>query len=322
MQPIRFAPLLKRIRWGGRRLGTVLGKPLGAERDYAESWEISDHRSDQSVVSRGAFSGWTLQRLVRECSADLLGQDSHLIEFPLLIKYLDACDRLSLQVHPTDTQAKCFLPGENGKTEAWVILEVAPSSKIFAGLRSGVTRDDLQRALDRGQIEGCLHSFAAEPGQCVFVPAGTIHAIDAGILLAEVQQSSDITFRLHDWGRLGTDGRPRPIHVREALDCIDFTRGPVSPIVPHPVPLATHVAEDLVACPYFVMRRHATAAAFELPNDNRFRIAMLLSGNGELETMLGVEPIRTGDTVLIPAACPAVRITPRGEIRLLEVHLP
>lgn len=322
MGPLRFTPLLKRIRWGGRRLGTVLGKPLGDGHDFAESWELSDHGDDQTVVSQGEFAGWTLRQLVRERTVEVLGRHSHLTQFPLLIKFLDASDRLSLQVHPNDAQAKRFRPDENGKTEAWVILDAAPGAKIFAGLRGGVTRDDLQRALDRGEIESCLHSFAAEIGQCVFVPAGTVHAIDAGILLAEVQQSSDITFRLHDWGRLGTDGRPRPLHVAEALDCIDFCRGPVSPVVPQPSPLATHVVEELVACPYFVMRRHATAAEFDLPQDNRFRILILLTGQGDLATSLGTEQIRTGDTVLIPADCPPIRITPRGDIRLLEVHLP
>jgi mannose-6-phosphate isomerase len=321
-QPLRFNPVLKRLRWGGRRLGTVLGKTLGAEDDYAESWELSDHGDDQSVCSRGEFAGSTLGRLVQEHPSALLGRHDHITRFPLLIKFLDACDRLSLQVHPKDAQAAEFRPGESGKTEAWVILEASPSARIFAGLQSGVSHDDLRLALEQGQIEACLHSFQAKTGQCVFVPAGTVHAIDAGVLLAEVQQSSDITFRLHDWGRLGIDRKPRPLHIGEALECIDFDRGPISPVLPQPAPLPTHVAEELVSCPYFVMRRHATAAAFDVVPDKRFRIVMLLSGHGELESSLGAEPIRTGDTVLIPADCPPVRVTPHGDIGLLEVHLP
>lgn len=322
MQPLRFSPLLKRIRWGGRRLGTVLGKPIGDGNDFAESWEISDHGHDQSVVTQGEFAGWTLQRLVRERPRELLGRHADRHQFPLLIKYLDAHDRLSLQVHPNDAQARCYRADENGKTEAWVILEAASATRIFAGLRRGVTREDVRHALESGDIESCLHSFPAAAGQCVFVPAGTIHAIDAGILLAEVQQSSDITFRLHDWGRLGADGRPRPLHITEALDSTDFTRGPISPVVPQPVPMAAHIAEKLVECPYFVIRRHSTSATFDLAPDDRFRIVMLLSGQSELATNSVVEQLSTGDTVLVPATCPATRITPRGKVQLLEIYLP
>jgi mannose-6-phosphate isomerase len=300
----------------------VLGKPIGDGSDFAESWEVSDHGLDQTVVAQGEFAGWTLQRLVRERSRELLGRHADRHQFPLLIKYLDANDRLSLQVHPNDAQARRYRVDENGKTEAWVILEAAPGSRVFAGLRRGVTRDSLQHTLETGDIESCLHSFAAAAGQCVFVPAGTIHAIDAGILLAEVQQSSDTTFRLHDWGRLGTDGRPRPVHITEALDCTDFTRGPVSPVVPRPASLASHVADDLVECPQFVIRRHSTNATFSLMCDDRFRIVMLLSGHSELVTSSRVEMMRTGDTVLIPAACQDIQITPCGGVQLLEIYLP
>ncbi|MBI5758242.1 MAG: class I mannose-6-phosphate isomerase [Planctomycetales bacterium] len=321
VEPLRFTPLLKRIRWGGRRLGTVLGKSIGDGSDFAESWEVSDHSLDQTVVAQGEFVGWTLQRLVRERSRELLGRHANRTQFPLLIKFLDANDRLSLQVHPNDVQARRYRADDNGKTEAWVILEAAPGSRVFAGLRHGVTRDSLQHALETCDIESCLHSFAAAAGQCVFVPAGTVHAIDAGILLAEVQQSSDTTFRLHDWGRLGTEGRPRPVHITEALDCTDFTRGPVSPVVPRLASLASHVAEDLVECPQFVIRRHATNAMFPLMCDDRFRIVMLLSGQSELESNSGVELLTMGDTILVPAACQVVRIAPRGDVRLLEIYL-
>jgi mannose-6-phosphate isomerase len=322
VQPLRFSPLLKRIRWGGRRLGTVLGKSIGDGCDFAESWEISDHGHDQSVVTRGEFAGWTLQRLVRERSRELLGRHADRHQFPLLIKFLDAHDRLSLQVHPNDVQARRYRADGNGKTEAWVILEAASESRIFAGLRRGVTRDDLRHALESGDIESCLHSFPAVAGQCVFVPAGTIHAIDAGVLLAEVQQSSDITFRLHDWGRVGTDGRPRPLHITEAFDSTDFLRGPISPVVSQPVPLPSHVAENLVECPHFVIRRHLTNATFDLARDDRFRIVMLLSGQTDLTTNTDVERLSTGDTVLIPAACPSIKFVPRGAVRLLEIYLP
>ncbi|MBS0265706.1 MAG: class I mannose-6-phosphate isomerase, partial [Planctomycetes bacterium] len=217
MGPLKFTPLLKRIRWGGRRLGELLGKALGNESDYAESWEICDHGVDQSRVASGPFAGLTLQELVQQQGHQLFGPGCIETQFPLLIKFLDANDRLSVQVHPNDEQAHAFLPWERGKTEAWVILSADPGSCVYAGLKSGVTRESLMQALQAGSVEECLHKLPVAPGDCIFVPAGTVHAIGEGIVLAEVQQSSNLTFRLFDWNRLGQDGRPRQLHIEESL---------------------------------------------------------------------------------------------------------
>jgi mannose-6-phosphate isomerase len=236
MPPLSFAPLFRRARWGGRRLATLLGKPIGPEPDYAESWELADHGADQSVVAVGPFAGWTLARLVAERNADLFGRHAGLAQFPLLAKFLDAHDRLSVQVHPDDAQARTFDPRENGKTEAWVVVAAEPGSRLFAGLKANVDRESLTAALPRAEqdprsIEDWLHSFEVRAGDCVIVPAGTVHAIGEGVVVAEIQQSSDLTFRLSDWGRMGSDGRPRALHVAESLACIDFARGPLAPVV-------------------------------------------------------------------------------------------
>jgi len=203
--PLKFTPILKRIRWGGRRLGDVLNKPIAAFSDYAESWEICDHGADQSVVENGPWRGKTLQQLVREHADELLGKHRNLSQFPLLLKFLDAHDRLSLQVHPNDAQARRFVPGECGKTEAWVILAADPGSCIYAGLKAGVDERALREALAQGTVEQRLHRLTVVAGDCLYIPAGTVHAIGEGILLAEVQQSSDLTFRLFDWNRVGPD---------------------------------------------------------------------------------------------------------------------
>ncbi len=321
MQPLTFSPILKRIRWGGRRLGTLLGKPIGPENDYAESWEIVDHGDDQSVVMGGPYVGWTLKQLVEECGEELLGRHAGRTQFPLLIKFLDAHDRLSLQVHPNDRQAKTFDPAENGKTEAWVIVHADPRSRLYAGLKSGVTRDSLQRHLGESRLEDCLHSFEVSAGDCVFIPAGTVHAIAEGIVLAEIQQSSDLTFRLSDWGRLGTDGEPRPLHIKEALSCIDFERGPVSPVVP--TKFSDHT-EELVRCEYFVIHRHRTSRPYTLEVKDRFHVLMMLSGEADLVAGGRTTPLEFAQTVLIPAACPDVQIMPRpgGEAVLLDAFLP
>ena len=322
MQLMEFKPILKRIRWGGRRLGSILGKPIGHADDYAESWEIADHGQDQSVVLDGPDQGETLHELVRSKNVEMLGIHAGREPFPLLVKFLDAHDRLSVQVHPNDEQAREFKPHENGKTEAWIILEADPQSVIYAGLKPEVTKDNLEANLKAGTVESCLHCFQVSPGDCVFIPAGTVHAIGEGILLAEIQQSSDLTFRLFDWGRLGSDGRPRKIHIEESLQCIDFDRGPVDPVVPHIVSTSGSDVEELVRSDYFVLRRHRTGKQFSIVHDNRFHILMTLQGNAEMICDNQRKNVRMGSTVLMPADASDVRVVPEGEIILLETFLP
>jgi mannose-6-phosphate isomerase len=300
--PLQFTPLLKRIRWGGRRLGTHLGKSLGPESDYAESWELVDHGADQSRVSAGPWAGRTLQELVREEGPALLGEQAGLRQFPLLVKFLDANDRLSVQVHPNDQQAAAAIPGERGKTEAWVILEAEPEACVFAGLRPGVDHATLARAIAEGTVEACLHRLQVRPGDCVFIPAGTVHALGEGVLLAEVQQSSDITYRLHDWNRLGPDGRPRPLHIEASLGCTDFTRGPVGPQVPQPLPAWGPIArERLVAAEYFVLDRLQGTGEMTLTAAPHCRIWIVVAG--ELRWGTGSDTTAgLGSTLLWPAA--------------------
>lgn len=319
MGPLKFIPLLKRIRWGGRRLGDVLGKNIGAEADYAESWEICDHGGDQSLVAAGEFAGWSLRRLVEERTAELLGLHRGQSQFPLLIKFLDAHDRLSVQVHPDDELAARLVPGERGKTEAWVIVDAEPGSCVFAGLKPGVNAAALRQAVDRGTVEACLHRVQVSAGDCLFIPAGTVHAIGEGILLAEVQQSSDVTFRLFDWNRLGADGKPRALHIEESLTCTSFSRGPVNRVVPAALPGSAAGSELLVCCPYFTIHRHTTEGPLSFPNDNRCRILIVLDGAAECLAGGEKTPIRAGETVLIPAAASPARLEPRPCAVVLEV---
>jgi mannose-6-phosphate isomerase len=314
--------LLKRIRWGGRRLGTVLGKRLGPESDYAESWEICDHGADQSIVASGPLQGTTLKQLVHERGRELLGRQSGWKQFPLLIKYLDAHDRLSVQVHPDDSLAKQYDPQENGKTEAWVILSAEPGSRIYAGLRPGVDAAALRDALARGTVEDCLHSLEVQAGDCYFIPAGTVHALAEGIVLAEVQQSSDLTFRLYDWGRLGTDGQPRPLHIEQSITCTNFQQGPVSPAVPTAIKNSDHPVEELVRSPYFVLRRHTGSEPFVLPNEDRCTILLQLAGAVQLESAAGIDRMPLGESRLIPAAAHPLRCVPEKNSVLLEAFVP
>ncbi|MBX3440503.1 MAG: class I mannose-6-phosphate isomerase, partial [Planctomycetaceae bacterium] len=321
MRPLVFRPILKRIRWGGRRLGDLLGKPIGPESDYAESWEVVDHGSDQSVVTTGRHRGESLRSLVERQNVPLFGRHAGLSQFPLLVKFLDAGDVLSVQVHPDDALATKYDPSENGKTEAWVILDAAPGSLLYVGFQSGVTAVDLRHALARGAVDRLLHRFSVTAGDCIFVPAGTVHAIGAGVLLAEVQQSSDLTFRLDDWGRVDRDGRPRELHIEQALDCIDFQRGPVNPLTPILLE-SDHQLEQLICCDQFQMLRRRADRPFVLPDDDTCRILLTLSGSGRLSCDAETFDLTCGQTVLLPAHRPPVVIHPDEEVTLLEASLP
>lgn len=322
MEPLVFEPLLKRIRWGGRLLGEELDKPIGPETDYAESWEIADQPGDQTVVAAGEFAGLTLAEVIAARPAAVLGRHAELTQFPLLIKFLDANDWLSLQVHPNDEQALHYDPHGRGKTEAWIILHAEPDSQICAGLKSGVSQDDFERALHDGRVEETLNMIPARAGDCVFVPARTVHALGPGILLAEIQQQSNITFRLHDWGRMGSDGQPRPLHIEESLACIDFDAGPVGPVQPVELSDGQHHFEELVRSDYFVIRRHQAVDQFTLTLDDRFRILIVLEGAAQINTSNGQVTLTKGRTALIPAAVGSAQIEPGKSVTLLEVLHP
>ena len=328
MTPLRFRPLIKQIRWGGTRLGSVLRKEIGSDSDYAESWEFADHGADQSVVVGGEYNGLTLQQIVQDHNEELFGRHTGLAQFPLLVKFLDASDNLSVQVHPDDDLAPLLAPGENGKTESWTIIDCDPGSLIYAGLKEGIDAIELQEHLEAGTVEECLHAFEVKPGDCVFVPAGTVHAIGEGILLAEVQQVSNITYRMYDWGRMGSDGQPRELHITESLRCIDFARGPLSSVEPRGVAQFRESAdcwfesEELIACPYFVLQRHTGTAPFPIVSRNSFHALTVLAGECSLVSGTESQLLTTGDSVLIPADCEECQIVPNGQITLLDAFLP
>ena len=319
LYPLRFQPLLRRYLWGGRRLESVLGKPLPPGDDYAESWEVCDRRDDQSVIAAGPLAGTTLGQLVRAHGDELLGRHHPQPRFPLLFKFLDANKTLSVQVHPDDALAARLTPPDLGKTEAWVVLDAQPGSVIYAGLKRGFDRAALEREVVRGTCELCLHRFEPRVGDCVLLPAGAVHALGAGLVIAEIQQSSDTTYRLFDFNRLGPDGKPRTLHVAEALDATDFALGPIDARPPRPTS-EPHVVR-LAECDKFVLERWEFDSPQSLPGDNRCRILAVLSGS----VMLAGDPagpLGKGDTALVPASVGLVEMTPQGRTVLLSIHLP
>jgi mannose-6-phosphate isomerase len=320
MHPLRFWPIFRRYIWGGRRLGTVLGKAIGEGNDYAESWEIVDHDNDQSRVIAGPLARTTLAELVRDHGAELFGRHHPQPRFPLLFKLLDAQQVLSVQVHPNDEQAARLSPPDLGKTEAWMVLAAEPGSLIYAGLKRGFDRASLAREITRGTCHLCLHQFEPHAGDVVFLPAGTVHALGAGLLIAEIQQSSDTTFRLFDWNRVGADGKSRPLHVEQALDVIDWNRGAVNP---QPPALTDRVhVERLVACDKFVLDRQRIERPQSIGGDDRFHLISVVEGEIEVADDPLDRPLRKGETALLPAALGTVTVMPRQATTLLDAYLP
>lgn len=320
MFPLRFLPIFKRYLWGGRRLESVLGKTLPAGEDYAESWEVVDRTPEQSVVAAGPWAGRTLHDLVTRDGPALLGRHHPQLRFPLLFKFLDAHQQLSLQVHPDDTRAAQLSPPDLGKTEAWVVLSAEPGSFIHAGLKPGIDRETLSREIERGACESCVERVEARPGDCFFLPAGTVHALGAGLVVAEIQQSSNTTYRLYDWGRRGPDGNLRELHVQQALEVIDYQRGPVRP--QEPVPTGHSHAQRLVACDKFVLDRWKLNAPSRLGGDDRCHILAVIQGSVRISGDPENEPLRAGGVVLLPAALGNVELTPQIDTVVLDAYLP
>jgi mannose-6-phosphate isomerase len=324
MQPLRFEPFLRPMVWGGRRLASALGKPLPDAQNYGESWEVSDHASHPSIVAEGPQAGLSLRQLLSQQPADLLGAAASTTAFPWLVKFLDIEDWLSVQVHPDEQAVKTLWPGEGSKTEAWFVLEAAPGSRVYAGLREGVDAQTLRAALQKGTVADCLHSFEPKPGDCIFLPSGTVHAGGGGILLAEVQQTSDATFRLFDWNRRDAQGKSRTLHMDEALAAIHWDYGPVQPIaVPaFSDPVSASVHKELVRCPFFQLDYLRQVNVYPLRDAGRLQVLIVLRGQGWLQTEAAENPIAAGQVWVLPAALEQAVLVPDSDLHALLCTLP
>ena len=326
LYPLRFKPVYKQYIWGGSRFASLMQRPIPADQNFAESWEICDHDEDQSVVVGGPLDGETLHNLFMSYGKHLMGgaflsrSSAQAVDrFPLLLKYLDANANLSLQVHPDDAMAATLDPPDFGKTEAWYVVAAEPGSLIYAGLREGIDRAALAEAIRQGRCDECLHSFEARPSDCVFIPAGTVHAIGAGLLVAEIQQSSDVTFRLFDWNRVGPDGRPRRLDVERGLDAIDFSRGPVSPIR---CPASHHDdAVSLVKSPQFNLDRRILFGPQQIGGDGRFHIITVVDGAVSIEGDHMDGNLCCGQSALLPADFGVVHCMPCLEATVLDAYI-
>jgi mannose-6-phosphate isomerase len=327
LPPLRFVPFVRPMVWGGRRLGDLLAKPLAAEETYGESWEVSDHPVHRSVIATGPLAGLTLHDLMERRRADLLGPaaERH-TTFPWLVKFLDAHDWLSVQVHPDERAVKHLWPGEGSKTEAWFILDALPGSRIYAGLLPGVDENALRNALARGTVAECLHSFAPQPGDCVFLSAGTVHAVGGGVLLAEVQQTSDATFRLFDWNRCDAQGKMRTLHIEEGLASIDWQRGPVTPVRAPGFAGAAQAApkqrKRMAECAYFQLDYVADNKPFPCGGTSHLQTLIVLAGGGRLAWDDHDALLTPGQVWVLPAAMPVGRCVPEPALAVLLSTLP
>ncbi len=315
--------------WGGRRLDTVLRDPLPGAESFGEAWTVSDHPSHRTAVADGPWAGRTLRDLMENARPALLGGSATdaPVTFPWLVKLLDADDWLSMQVHPNDEQARRLWPGEGGKTEAWFVLAAEPDSRVYAGLLPGVDERRLRAALESGTVADCLHQFRPRPGDCLFLPAGTVHAVGGGVLMAEVQQTSDATFRLFDWNRRDAQGKGRQLHIEESLACIDWSAGPVQPLraVGYPgggaeVSPNTAIRQTLVRCRYFALDYVRQSTPFALGGSGQMQVVVVLHGHGRWQD--SEADLRPGDAWLLPAALPALACSPAGPLVLLLATLP
>jgi mannose-6-phosphate isomerase len=318
LPPLVFTPLYRRYIWGGRRFVSGLGRDLPPGDDYAESWELVDRAADQSVVRAGPLAGTSLGQLVRERGIELFGHPAP-PAFPLLFKFLDANRVLSVQVHPDDERAARLEPPDRGKTEAWYVIAAEPESRIYAGLREGVGREDLAAAIRAGTCADVLHSFIPVPGDCVFIPAGTVHAIGAGLLVAEIQQSSDVTYRLFDWNRIGPDGVPRPLHIEAGIEAVSRT-GPVGPATPEAT--SDPAVRRLVRCEFFSLDEVKLRGSWSCGGDGGGQFLAVIEGAVRLPDHWSLPPLGPGDCVLLPASAGEQVISVGEPAKLLRVAVP
>ncbi|NMB12123.1 MAG: class I mannose-6-phosphate isomerase [Firmicutes bacterium] len=324
--PLEFHPIYKEKVWGGTALKEQFGRALPSS-NIGESWEIAAHENGTSVVSRGPLTGRTLPELVGLYGRDLIGTslpDSALIKFPLLLKILDANDYLSVQVHPDDEYAANHEVGEPGKWEAWYVIAAEPGAEIIYGLRPGTTRESLRAAVKSGTISQYLGRVPVEAGDVFDVPAGVVHALGRGVMVAEIQQNSDTVYRLYDWDRVDMAGKRRPLHIKQALDVIQFSGQRGDAVTGLTIAAPEGERTILVANRYFALESLAIDGNIEeATQGERFHLLTCLEGSFGVECVgrFGRDTVLTpGDSVLIPACIS--RYLLRGTGNLMKCYVP
>ena len=322
MTPLKFEPILKTIVWGGEKIAPYKGIET-EQKHIGESWELSGVAGNESVVADGPLKGKTIAQLVKEYKADLVGKhvyENTGDEFPLLIKFIDALTDLSIQVHPNDELAAKRHNGSKGKTEMWYVVDAEPGAHLLAGLTEKITPEQYAAKVADGTITDVLARYEVKPGDVFFLPAGRIHAICGGCFIAEIQQTSNITYRIYDYGRLGLDGKPREVHTQLAKDAIDYT---VYPSYRTDYTPAKDEEVEVVSCQYFTTSIYDLTLPYakDLSGIDSFMVVMCLTGSGTIEVDGQEVPVHQGETVLIPAAADDLCFVPDGSMKVLTSYI-
>jgi mannose-6-phosphate isomerase len=322
LYPLKFEAALKEKVWGGNTLVTRFNKKYTGSHHIGESWELSAIADNQSIISNGFLAGNNIEELIEVYMGDITGDsifEKFGNEFPLLIKFIEAQEDLSIQVHPNNDLAKKRHKAY-GKTEMWYILDRKEGSKIYTGFKSGVTKEVYEEAVRNGGIENLMNVESVDPGDTFFTPAGRVHSIGAGIVLVEIQQTSDITYRIFDWNRKSSDKVKRELHTDLALDAIDFNQSGTNKIRVEPV---LNKTVNLVSCEFFNTNIISLNKAIdkEYHFNDSFVVYICLEGEFSIRWDGNSEKVIKGDTVLLPAMIREVTLKPVNEARLLEVYI-
>ena len=316
----KFNPLLKSTIWGGEKI--IPFKHLSSdEQQVGENWEVSGVKDNESIVSNGKYKGWKLNDLVDTLKEKLVGKDNYARfgnEFPLLVKFIDARAQLSIQVHPTDEQAQAKGLGR-GKTEMWYVMESDENASLRSGLKQQITSEQYKEMVENDTITDALAEYPVKEGDVFFLPAGRIHSIGTGCFLAEIQETSDVTYRIYDFKRQDKNGNYRQLHTKEAAECIDYTVYPdyktqYEPRQNEPV--------ELVSCPYFTTSVYDLTEPMTMDYSelDSFVIFVGLKGEGEITDAEGNSlSFRAGESVLIPATATTIKVS--GTIKFLESYV-
>ncbi len=320
LYPFIFQPIFKQRVWGGRELERLYHKPLPPGVPIGESWEISDRPGDVSVIANGPLAGKDLRWLMEQHAGELLGGAKPQPDrFPLLIKILDAQEKLSLQVHPPSAKATAL--GGEPKTEMWYVAEAVPGAELYVGLKHGVTRAEFESKIKTGAVAECFHRVSVRPGDAMFLPSGRVHALGAGMVIFEIQQNSDTTYRVFDWNRVGLDGKPRELHIPQSLASIDFQDFEPSLLPSVSVQNGAQRERALVRDPLFTAESHQVDVGADMPlRPNKLQIIGLVAGRVEVREGQGTIALVPGQFCLVPASLAQVVVRAQTPAVILRVE--
>lgn len=322
MYPLKFKKTLVKKVWGGRKFNTVLNMELPDDSLYGESWEVSSHKGGLSYIENGKYAGKTLVEVIEKNKEEILGKE--IVErfkgkFPLLIKYLDINDRLSVQVHPSDEYA-LRVEGEFGKSECWYVMEASEDATLILGIKKGITKEIFKEKVEKKDFTGLFNTVKVKKGDFINLLPGVVHAtLEGSILICEVQQNSDTTYRIYDFDRL-VDGKLRELHIDKALDVIDF-EGDIQVTTSEnrqKISLVDAIKEELVRGQYFNVDKYMISGEFEDETNKNFKILSILDGDGEIICNEEVYPIKKGDTYFVPAG---LKTLIKGKVEVLKSYL-